>query len=107
MQLESLRRLLTAEPKCGQQMRIRGDTVTRVSHCLGKDDIQDKFAGLVLRLARHEFERDCFPFGCVRGWCVNSKLVCMLLHARMMLDAPRETTLRSQLQRMTGKHVFR
>lgn len=84
MLLESLRRLLTSEPKHGRQMRIRGDTVTRAPRSLGKDDIQDKFAGLGLRLARHGFERDCFPLGCVRGWCVNSKLVCMLLHARTM-----------------------
>lgn len=81
---ESLRRLLTSELKCGQHMRIRGDTVIRVPCCLGKGDIQDKFAGLDLRLARHEFERDRVPFGCVCGWRVNSKLVCMRLYARMM-----------------------
>lgn len=58
MHLELLRRLLASEPKCGQQMRIRGETVIRGLQCLGEDGIRDEFAGLALRLARHGFERE-------------------------------------------------
>lgn len=49
-------------------------------------------------------ERDCFPVGSVCGWCEQEM---SLLRARVMLDAPREAVLRSQLQGMMGKHNSR
>lgn len=72
---------------------------------MGKDDIQDKFAVLVLCLARDESgERLLSCRFCL--WVVCEQEI-SLLCARVMLDAPRETVLRSQLQGMMGKHNSR
>lgn len=72
---------------------------------MGKDDIQDKFAVLVLCLARDEFGgRLLSCLFCL--WVVCEQEI-SLLHARVMLDAPRETFPRSQLQGMMGKHNSR
>lgn len=58
----------------GQRVRIRDDTVICVF-------IKGKFAGLVLGLARREFEPDCFPRLCLRV-CANSKRLRALLRVR-------------------------
>lgn len=72
---------------------------------VGKDDIQDKFAVLDHCLTRDEFgERLLSCWFCL--WVVCEQEM-SLLHARVMLDAPRETILRSQLQGMMGKHNSR
>lgn len=72
---------------------------------MGKDDIQDKFAVLVLCLARDESgERLLSCRFCL--WVVCEQEI-SLLRARVMLDAPRETIPRSQLQGMMGKHNSR
>lgn len=72
---------------------------------MGKDDIQDKFAVLDLCLARDEFgERLLSSWFCL--WVVCEQEI-TLLHARVMLDAPRETVPRSHLQGMMGKHNSR
>lgn len=72
---------------------------------MGKDDIQDKFAALVLCLARDEFGGRLLSF-LFYLWVVCEQEI-SLLHARVMLDAPRETFPRSQLQGMMGKHNSR
>lgn len=72
---------------------------------VGKDDIQDKFAVLVLCLARDEFgERLFFCWFCL--WVVCEQEI-SLLRARVMLDAAKETVPRSELQGMMGKHNSR
>lgn len=72
---------------------------------MGNDDIQDKFAVLVLCLARDEFgERLLSCRFCLWEMCEQE---ISLLRARVMLDAPRETVPSSQLQGMMGKHNSR